>query len=81
MAIGTVLIMIGAILETFTKRHTLGMFIAGRAIIGLGQGIALCKDTRPWVYKRYAGNADTWRKLPDPHISAKLHRTRFVALS
>ncbi|KAF3760344.1 general substrate transporter [Cryphonectria parasitica EP155] len=41
MAIGSILIMIGAILETFTKRHTLGMFIAGRAIIGLGQGIAL----------------------------------------
>lgn len=42
MAIGSVLIMIGAILETFTKRHTIGMFIAGRAVVGLGQGIALC---------------------------------------
>lgn len=41
MAIGSLLIIIGAILETFTTRHTLGMFIAGRAIVGLGQGIAL----------------------------------------
>lgn len=42
MAIGSVLIMIGCILETFTPRHQIGCFIAGRAIIGLGQGIALC---------------------------------------
>lgn len=41
MAIGSVLIMIGCILETFTPRHQIGCFIAGRAIIGLGQGIAL----------------------------------------
>lgn len=41
MAIGSLLIIIGATLETFTTRHTLGMFIAGRAFIGLGQGIAL----------------------------------------
>ncbi|KAJ4423305.1 hypothetical protein N0V82_002032 [Gnomoniopsis sp. IMI 355080] len=41
MAIGSLLVMIGAILETFTTKHTLGMFIAGRAIVGLGQGIAL----------------------------------------
>lgn len=43
MAIGSVLVMIGALLETFTRRHTLGMFIAGRAVVGLGQGIALCR--------------------------------------
>lgn len=42
MAIGSVLIMIGTILETFTPKHTIGCFIAGRAVIGLGQGIALC---------------------------------------
>lgn len=46
MALGTVLIMIGALLETFTRRHALGMFIAGRAVVGLGQGIALCEYAR-----------------------------------
>lgn len=43
MAIGSLLIIIGAVLETCTRKHTIGMFIAGRAIVGLGQGIALCK--------------------------------------
>lgn len=47
MAIGSVFIMIGAILETFTPRHEIGCFIAGRAVIGLGQGIALCTSSRP----------------------------------
>lgn len=47
MAIGSVLIMIGALLETFTRRHAIGMFIAGRAVVGLGQGIALCRYPGP----------------------------------
>lgn len=47
MAVGTVLIMVGAILETFTPRHVIGCFIAGRAVIGFGQGIALCTTLTP----------------------------------
>jgi MFS family permease len=43
MAIGSVLVMVGSIMETFSPKNTLGVFIAGRAVNGLGQGIALCK--------------------------------------
>lgn len=42
MAIGTILIMISAILETCTPKGQIACFIVGRAVNGIGQGIALC---------------------------------------
>jgi len=44
MAIGCVLTIIATIIQTFSPRHNLAMFIGGRVIIGLGQGIALSKS-------------------------------------
>lgn len=42
MGIGSVLIMISAILETCTPKNQIACFIVGRAVNGIGQGIALC---------------------------------------
>ena len=41
MSIGCVLVIISTFIQAFTPRHHLGGFIAGRVIIGFGQGIAL----------------------------------------
>jgi hypothetical protein len=43
MAIGCFLTIIATFIQTFSPRGQLGCFIAGRVIIGLGQGIALSK--------------------------------------
>jgi len=41
MAIGCFLTIIATFIQTFAPRGSLGTFIGGRVIIGLGQGIAL----------------------------------------
>ncbi|CAG8950587.1 hypothetical protein HYFRA_00002796 [Hymenoscyphus fraxineus] len=41
MGIGCILTIVATVLQTFSPRGKLGCFIAGRAMIGLGQGIAL----------------------------------------
>ena len=41
MGIGCVTTIIATFMETFAPEHNVGVFIAGRVIIGLGQGIAL----------------------------------------
>ncbi|KAJ5188453.1 Major facilitator superfamily domain general substrate transporter [Penicillium cf. griseofulvum] len=41
MAIGCVLVIIATFMQTFAPRHNLATFLAGRCIIGIGQGIAL----------------------------------------
>ncbi|KAJ5166929.1 uncharacterized protein N7482_005710 [Penicillium canariense] len=41
MATGCVLVIIATFMQTFAPRHNLACFIAGRCIIGIGQGIAL----------------------------------------
>ncbi|KAL2828470.1 general substrate transporter [Aspergillus cavernicola] len=41
MGLGCVLVIISTFMQTFSPRHNLGCFIAGRCIIGIGQGIAL----------------------------------------
>jgi MFS family permease len=43
MAIGAFLTIIATFMQTFAPEHTFGVFIAGRVIIGIGQGIALSK--------------------------------------
>jgi MFS family permease len=43
MAIGCFLTIIATFIQTFTPQYNIGVFIAGRVIIGLGQGIALSK--------------------------------------
>ncbi|KAF4813293.1 Quinate permease [Colletotrichum tropicale] len=41
MAIGCFVTIIATLMQTFTPHHKIGVFIAGRVIIGLGQGMAL----------------------------------------
>ncbi|KXG49004.1 Major facilitator superfamily domain, general substrate transporter [Penicillium griseofulvum] len=41
MAIGCILVIIATFMQTFAPRHNLATFLAGRCIIGIGQGIAL----------------------------------------
>jgi hypothetical protein len=41
MGIGCFLTIIATFMQTFAPEHNLGVFIGGRVIIGLGQGIAL----------------------------------------
>jgi len=43
MAIGAILVIIATFMQTFTPYHKIGVFIAGRVIIGMGQGVALSK--------------------------------------
>lgn len=46
MAIGCVLVIIATFMQTFAPYHSLACFIAGRVIIGIGQGIALSESIR-----------------------------------
>ncbi|KAK9770271.1 putative Major facilitator superfamily (MFS) profile domain-containing protein [Seiridium cardinale] len=41
MATGCLLTVVATLMQTFSPYHTLGVFIAGRVLIGIGQGIAL----------------------------------------
>ncbi|KAK0381326.1 hypothetical protein CLIM01_01295 [Colletotrichum limetticola] len=41
MAIGCFVTIIATLMQTFTPHHKLGVFIAGRVVIGIGQGMAL----------------------------------------
>ncbi|CAI7624667.1 unnamed protein product [Penicillium palitans] len=41
MGIGCVLVIVATFMQTFAPRHNLACFLAGRCIIGIGQGIAL----------------------------------------
>jgi predicted MFS family arabinose efflux permease len=43
MATGAFLTIIATFMQTFAPENTFGVFIAGRVIIGIGQGIALSK--------------------------------------
>lgn len=43
MGIGAILVIISTLLQTFSPRGNIGMFMAGRIIIGVGQGLALSK--------------------------------------
>lgn len=45
MGIGCVLVIASTFMQTWAPRHNLGCFIAGRTIIGVGQGIALSKSS------------------------------------
>lgn len=65
MGIGTILIIISAILETCTPRGQIACFIVGRAVNGIGQGIALC----------------TYRAHPPAHIAAQKRERNLALLT
>jgi MFS family permease len=45
MGTGCVMVIIATFMQTFAPRHNLACFIAGRVLIGIGQGIALSKSS------------------------------------
>jgi glucose-6-phosphate-specific signal transduction histidine kinase len=44
MGIGGAITIVATFVQTFSPRHKLGVFIFGRVLIGLGQGIALSRS-------------------------------------
>ena len=44
MAAGAVLVIIATFMQCFAPRGNIGVFIAGRVVIGLGQGLALSRS-------------------------------------
>lgn len=48
MAIGCFVTVVATFIQTFSPRGQLGCFIAGRVIIGLGQGVALSMFIEPF---------------------------------
>lgn len=49
MAAGAVLVIMATFMQCFAPRGNIGVFIAGRVVIGLGQGLAL---SRPYLHGR-----------------------------
>jgi hypothetical protein len=47
MGIGCFLTIVATFMQTFAPEHNLGVFIGGRVIIGVGQGIALSGSPLP----------------------------------
>jgi MFS family permease len=43
MALGSFLTIVATLIQAFSPRGNIGCFIAGRVIIGIGQGVALSK--------------------------------------
>ena len=69
MGIGCFLTVIATFVQTFAPYHKLGVFMFGRVLIGLGQGIALSKPTHnPYHDSLYA---DKVMQLLDLSISAR----------
>ncbi|KAH8706018.1 general substrate transporter [Talaromyces proteolyticus] len=60
MAIGCVLVIIATFMQAFSPRHSIACFLAGRCIIGIGQGVALTSGPI------YIG------ELAPPHIRGKI---------
>jgi MFS family permease len=46
MGIGCFITVIATFIQTFAPYHKLGVFIFGRVLIGIGQGIALSESIR-----------------------------------
>lgn len=44
MSLGAVLVIIATFMQAFAPRGNIGLFIGGRVIIGMGQGLALSKQ-------------------------------------
>lgn len=63
MGIGAILVIISTILQTFSPKGNVGMFMAGRIIIGVGQGLALSKLTLPFKTVRNPSNVPRSRRI------------------
>jgi hypothetical protein len=58
MGIGAILVIISTLLQIFSPRGNIGMFMAGRIIIGVGQGLALSKSPLPTFSETHLMTAD-----------------------
>jgi MFS family permease len=78
MGIGAILVIISTLLQTFSPRGNIGMFMAGRIIIGVGQGLALSKSP-PDVFRnpsddwRFSCRIDLYRRASSPRDSWQDH--------
>lgn len=79
MGIGAILVIISTLLQTFSPRGNIGMFMAGRIIIGVGQGLALSKLISPFntvrqpSNNRFSRRIDLHRRASPPGDSRKDH--------
>ena len=62
MGIGAILVIISTLLQTFSPRGNIGMFMAGRIIIGVGQGLALSKSL-PIFFDRNSSDCRFSRRI------------------
>jgi MFS family permease len=46
LAVGAALVIVATFMQTFAPRGNIGVFIAGRVVIGIGQGLALSRSSR-----------------------------------
>ena len=58
MATGAAFVIMATFMQTFSPWHNIGVFIAGRVFIGIGQGIALSMSSaRTWVWEMKLTNS------------------------
>jgi MFS family permease len=48
MAVGCILVIIATFMQCFSPQGEIGVFIAGRVVIGIGQGFALSEYNQEW---------------------------------
>jgi MFS family permease len=67
MGIGCFITVIATLIQAFAPKHQVGVFILGRVIIGIGQGMAL-SELCPQIILNHLVNR---LQLPDHVISEK----------
>ena len=75
MMVGCLVTIVAAFMQAFAPKGNLGCFIAGRVIIGVGQGIALSETTRdpPSLFPSLAMSCcDNRKRAPPPPFSCVL---------
>jgi len=80
MATGCILVIIATFMQTFAPYHSLACFLAGRCIIGIGQGVALSEFSLSIKFENVFANRTSLQRLV-PSISVNWHQQRSVARS
>jgi MFS family permease len=74
MGIGCFITIIASFVQAFAPYHGIGVFIFGRVLIGIGQGIALSESQSTIGYYLVLTSS---LQLLDPSTSEKLHLLRY----